>query len=363
LTKGAIMNAMPEWVNGVAATAKLWHGTMDQALVYWPGALAALLTVTVCTTAAFLILDASRRTAGMPGWAYLQESVGAFTAQRDSMQRVVEGLLGERGDLADEVEALKRERLQFEGLRRERAREEEALADVRQRLASMAADRVKVEALRAEVEQLHAEHSALTQSVVGLREEQNEHQMTLERRRGRLDEFEDEIIKSKAARDALAAEVAQRKLESESYQRQAQQYRVAGDDAKKLLREAEDRLKEADKERDRVIGETRALQGQIGRLEAERREIEDKAVAAQAGRTKLAQENGRLEADRSTLWVEVLALQEKRNTANSDLGLIEARLRDLRHQRDALHGEIEMLRRVLGSMESKFEAPLSARAG
>jgi uncharacterized protein YlxW (UPF0749 family) len=80
-------------------------------------------------------------------------------------------------------------------------------------------------------------------------------------------------------------------------------------------------------------------------------------VSAQAVRTKLAHENGRLEADRSTLWVEFVSLQEKRNAANADIAVSEAKVRDLRHQRDALHGEIEMLRRVVGSIEAKSSAP------
>jgi chromosome segregation ATPase len=106
----------------------------------------------------------------------------------------------------------------------------------------------------------------------------------------------------------------------------------------------------------------RALQGRIGQLQAERRDIEDKIVAAQAARAKVASENGRLEADRSTLWIEFVALQEKRNAANAEIAVSETKLRDIRHQRDALHGEIEMLRRVLGTMDAKSREPAAAHA-
>jgi len=37
-------------------------------------------------------------------------------------------------------------------------------------------------------------------------------------------------------------------------------------------------------------------------------------------------------------------------------------VRDLRHQRDALHGEIEMLRRVLKSMDARTEPAAAMHA-
>lgn len=354
------MNSLPEWLNGPLATLKLWQGAMDQALVYWPGVFAALSTVLICTTAAFLILDASRRTAAVPGWGYLQRSVGLLAAERDATRRVVDALAGERDGLREDVESLKKDEVRLQGIRRQKEDEEQALLDVSERLKSMEKDKAKVATLRAELEQLQADRAALTQAVIALREEQNERQTTLERRRGKLQEFEDEIAKMKAARDALVSEVAQRKLESDSYQRQCQQFSVTLEDTRKMLREADARMKDVEGERDRLGGEVRVLQGRIGQFQIERRDIEDKIVAAQAARTKLASENGRLEADRSTLWVEFVALQEKRNAANADIAVSEMKVRDLRHQRDALHGEVEMLRRVVGSMEARSGTPVAA---
>jgi len=196
--------------------------------------------------------------------------------------------------------------------------------------------------------------------VISLREEQNERQTTLDRRRARLQELEDEIAKAKAIGEALVGEIAQRKLESASYQRQSQQFATTLEDSKKMLREADAKLKGVEEERNRLGGELRALQGRLAQLQAERRDMDDKIVAAQAARTKIASENGRLEADRSTLWIEFVSLQEKRNAANAEIAISETKLREIRHQRDALHGEMEMLRRVLGSMDAK--APAEAHA-
>jgi chromosome segregation ATPase len=356
------MNSLPEWLNGVVSTLTLWQGAMDQALVYWPGALAAVSTVMICTMAAFLILDASRRTAAMPGFGYMQRSVGLLSAERDTIGRIVDSLAGERDGLREELESLKKDKLRYEGIHRQREREEQVLRSITDRLETMEEDRAKVDALRAELESLRAERVALTQAVIALREEQNERQTTLDRRRARLQELEEEVAKATMAREGLAGEAAQRKLESDSYHRQCQQFGMTLEDSKKMLREADARLKEVGEERDRLAGEARTLQGRIGQLQAERRDIEDKIVAAQAARIKMAGENGRLEADRSTLWIEFVALQEKRNAANAEIAVSEGKLRDLRHQRDALHGEIEMLRRVSGSMETRKGAPAAAHA-
>jgi chromosome segregation ATPase len=354
------MNSLPEWLNGVLSTLKVWQGAMDQALIYWPGAIAAVATVVICTMAALLILDASRRTAAVPGWGYLQRSVGLLSAERETARRVVDALAVERDGLREEMESLKKDKLRYEGIHRQRENEERALRELSDRLKSMDDDKAKVDALRAELEGLQAERAALTQSVISLREEQNERQTTLDRRRARLQELEDEIAKAKAIGEALVGEIAQRKLESDSYQRQSQQFATTLEDSKKMLREADTKLKEVDEERNRLGGEVRALQGRIAQLQAERRDMDDKIVAAQAARTKIASENGRLEADRSTLWIEFVSLQEKRNAANAEIAISETKLREIRHQRDALHGEMEMLRRVLGSMEAK--APAEAHA-
>src|SRR5918998_3394438 len=139
------MNSLPEWLNGVLSTLKMWQGAMDQALVYWPGAIAALATVMICTMAAFLILDASRRTAAVPGWGYLQRSVGLLSAERETARRVIDALAVERDGLREELESLKKDKLRYEGIHRQRENEERALKDVSDRLKSLEADRAKVD--------------------------------------------------------------------------------------------------------------------------------------------------------------------------------------------------------------------------
>ena len=64
---------------------------------------------------------------------------------------------------------------------------------------------------------------------------------------------------------------------------------------------------------------------------------------------------GRLEADRSALWMEFITLQEKRNASIRDASVSEARVWELRQQRDALHSEIEMLKRALVTLDQRPE--------
>jgi RNA polymerase sigma factor (sigma-70 family) len=143
------MNSLPEWLNGVLSTLKLWQGAMDQALIYWPGAIAAVVTVVICTTAALLILDASRRTAAVAGWGYLQRSVGLLSAERETARRVIDALAVERDGLREELESLKKDKLRYEGIHRQRENEERALREISDRLKAMDDDKAKVEALRA----------------------------------------------------------------------------------------------------------------------------------------------------------------------------------------------------------------------
>jgi len=95
------------------------------------------------------------------------------------------------------------------------------------------------------------------------------------------------------------------------------------------------------------------LQGRVEQLDRQRQDIETGIAAAQGRRARLLEAKGRLEADRSALWMEFIGLQEKRNASIREASINEARAWELRQQRDALHGEIEMLKRVLVTLDHK----------
>ena len=59
------MSTASEFINGLSQSWRVWQDAIDQGFVYWPGVMAAVATAVVCTVAAFLVLDASRRTAAL----------------------------------------------------------------------------------------------------------------------------------------------------------------------------------------------------------------------------------------------------------------------------------------------------------
>src|SRR5215213_9137753 len=110
------MNTVSQWLNGLEPWWRLWATAVEQGSLYWPGIIAAAATVVICTTAACVVLDASRRTASVPAWGYLQKSVALLSGERDALRRVLGSLGSEREGMRDEVESLRRDKLRLEGV-------------------------------------------------------------------------------------------------------------------------------------------------------------------------------------------------------------------------------------------------------
>jgi regulator of replication initiation timing len=166
------MTALQDWILRLLAGIGLWHETATDAQIYWPGILAAFATLALCMIALLLVLDASRRTLAVPGWSYLQKSVGLLAAETDSLRQNIEALYEERDGLRIEVDTLKEDRAALQSVRAQKDEEERRLVEITSRLEALAQDRVEVAALRLEVEHLQAEKSQLTAKIVALREDE-----------------------------------------------------------------------------------------------------------------------------------------------------------------------------------------------
>jgi chromosome segregation ATPase len=196
---------------------------------------------------------------------------------------------------------------------------------------------------------------------VALRDEQSERETLLDRRRTTLTEIDQEILRQSSRREALAAEVAQRRLEKEAYEREAQRHEKAVADARTVLQELDRELERAEKSRDKALGEIQLLEANLNQLQNERRDVAEKVAQSQKSREKAAEENGRLDAERSRLWTEFVGLQEKRNSLTAEIRASEMQARELRAGRDALHAEIEMLKRIVGRADLKHLVSAAAR--
>ena len=161
--------------------------------------------------------------------------------------------------------------------------------------------------------------------------------------------LEEAVSALKASREATSAHVNQMQMELDALRGRIETARASAQDVERESRSEREALNALQRDRDRLEGEAAALQGRVGQLDRQRQDLETGLAAAQGRRARLLEAKGRLEADRSALWVEFIALQEKRNASICEAAASEARVQDLRQQRHALHGEIEMLKRILGS--------------
>jgi hypothetical protein len=123
------MTGLQESILRLLGGIGLWHEAAADAQIYWPGILAAVATVTLCMIASLLILDASRRTLAVPGWSYLQKSVGLLAAETDSLRQNIEALYEERDSLRIEVNSLKEDRAALQSVRHQRVEQENRLAE------------------------------------------------------------------------------------------------------------------------------------------------------------------------------------------------------------------------------------------
>lgn len=327
-----------------------------------PGTLPAIATVALCSTAAVLVIDASRRTAAVPRWSYLRRDIAELAAERDGKRRLVENLRGECESLGTKLETLRSEEARLVEVTRQREAQEAVLRAVNERLGHLSQDRALVESVRADLAELQPIHARLKAEIAVLEENRDERRTDLDRLAVRQAELDEKVSQEKATREAVQAEVARLKAEFEALSRLLETARAELRQAEEQRRRELEAVAGHERERERLRGEMAALQARIEGLHKQQRELEDAVAAAQAARTKLVEGNGRLEADRSALWVEFIGLQEKRNAAIAEASAAEGKLWDLRQQRNNLQNEAEMLKRVVGSLHQNAAGRSPARA-
>ena len=329
------------------------HGRVffDALSLHAPGSISAVAVLALCSTAAVVVLDASRRTLAVPTWSYLRRDIAQLAADRDGKRGLVDSLRAEFETLESQLEGLRAEKFHLTGLSEQREAQEAALRDLSERLASMEDDRALIDAIRAELDPLKSEQGALQQQIADLQAERGEHESNLKRLREHESKLEHEVSALKASREATNTHLNQMKLESETLSRHIGGARAALREAEQKSRSESDALDALRRERERLDGQAAALQGRVEQLDRQRQDMETGIAVARGRRARLLEAKGRLEADRSALWMEFITLQERRNASTREASTSEARVWELRQQRDALHGEIEMLKRVLVSLD------------
>src|SRR4051794_28521097 len=67
------------------------HGRVffDALSLHAPGSISAVAVLALCSTAAVVVLDASRRTLAVPTWSYLRRDIAQLAADRDGKRGLV----------------------------------------------------------------------------------------------------------------------------------------------------------------------------------------------------------------------------------------------------------------------------------
>src|SRR3954452_6982769 len=197
------------------------HGRVffDALSLHAPGSISAVAVLALCSTAAVVVLDASRRTLAVPTWSYLRRDIAQLAADRDGKRGLVDSLRAEFETLESQLEGLRAEKFHLTGLSEQREAQEAALRDLSERLASMEDDRALIDAIRAELDPLKSEQGALQQQIADLQAERSEHESNLKRLREHESKLEHEVSALKASREATNTHLNQMKLESETLSR------------------------------------------------------------------------------------------------------------------------------------------------
>lgn len=312
---------------------------MEYANLLLPSTLAAAFVLLMCVASSLAWLDAGRRTAAVPTWHYLQKEIAELSATRDQKTQEVDRLNAS-------LELLRQEQGQLADVRRQREAAQNDLNELLKRLESLDEDRRTVDRVRDELANALTEKSKIDQDVMDLRDEHGRLKTDIERLTGQQAEIERQVTAKLAERETLTAETARATAERDAVIRNVDQLRREGDEAKARLAEATAGLDSARREVD-------ALATSIGQLKADKAKLEEATSAATKERGVLSAELGRLTGERDNRNAELGQVHERLKASQGALAKEEAQLKEVRLQRDALHSEIQMLHKVLASLEGK----------
>ena len=304
-----------------------------------PSVLAAVSVIAVALVAALAWLDATRRTATMPTWQYLQERVALLSAARDEK-------ISEIDRLSASLEVLRQEQGQLDEVRRQREQAQSELDEIQRRLLSLEKDRETVNQVRDALVGVLTEKSKVEQDLLDLREEQERLRSDIERMAGQQLELERNVAAKVAEREALVAETAKLTVERDSLERSLEKLGKEHD-------EVRSRHAQATAHVEGLRREGEVLSAQYQRLRDEQAAMQEGIKTATLQRESLSSEITNLTTEADRARQQLVRLEATLKLTAVSVAAEEAKLKEIRLQRDALHSEVEMLRKVLASLEGK----------
>jgi AAA domain (dynein-related subfamily) len=328
---------------------------MDVAILYSPAIYAAAAVGFLCCWAAVVSRNAADRLIEVPKLHYLREQVARKAAERDTIEQKI-------SELRAEIAVADREKAELAILRQEKEQRSRELAGIEEKLASLDQDRAKINEVESRLASTLDRLSRANQSVADAETKKatlDAAVQGLERQQAQLAE---RVAQLTAQQDDLTRGVAVAKQELGAAERTA-------DRAKADLRILEQHhateavaLTEVRLSVERLKGEGAAIKGSIDRLASEKEDLSQAITMATAEHRTIEEELATLRSRAEGQQREIKRLGEEAVEAAAKRERDEAATTELRRQRDALHGEIEMLKKVLASLDGKVRPKTVAEA-
>jgi predicted nucleic acid-binding Zn-ribbon protein len=318
---------------------------MDVAVFLSPATLAASAVVFLCGWAAITLRNSSDRLAEVPKLYYIREQVARKTAERD----IIEQRLNE---LRAEIATADREKAELAVLCQQKELRALELADIEAKIASLAEDRCKIEEVQTQLAAALDQFSQIGQDVVDVEAKKSALDATIQELQVQHGQLADTITRLTSEKETLAREVARAKQGNEDAHRVLEQTKAELSDLQHRKQAEMTNLSDAQQALNGMKGELAAVEGSIGRLSQEQRDLANAITAASAEHQTINTELATLRSQAEGQQREIKRLNDEVTEAAARREREEVAVTELRHQRDALHGEIEMLKKVVGSLGS-----------
>jgi hypothetical protein len=328
---------------------------MDVAILYSPATYAAAGVVFLCCWAALVSRNAADRLIEVPKLHYLREQVARKAAERDTIEQKI-------SELRAELATADREKAELAILRQEKEQRSLELAGIEEKLASLDQDRAKINEVEGQLASAFDRLSLANQGIVDAETKKATLDAAVQGLARQQAQLADRVAELTAQQEDLTRGVARAKQELDVAERTAdratadlrilEQHHAAEAAALTEVRQSVERLK----------GEGAAIEGSIDRLASEKEDLVQAITIATAEHRTIEEELATLRSRAEGQQREIKRLGEEAAEAAAKRERDEAATTELRHQRDALHGEIEMLKKVLASLEGKVGPKTVAEA-
>ena len=314
---------------------------------YWtsllPHIVVTLMVVGVLLFGAISVLDAQRRTEGMPKWQYLLKETANLTADRDKLHADIGILKAELGELnitKADLEIIK-EQVQLEAAK---------LESVQDRYQNLASQRAEIEEVESQLTKILTDRATAIQEKSDAEARLSELRPEIDLLSIRQTQLTEELSVGSAKLDQLNSNLYGVQAELDSASRKLDSDRRDLSVIQEETRRLSELLSDVRHQHDGLSVEIASLEGDRTRVQAQIESANGSLAELNERRNQISGDVGRLSSERDGISQALRAEQ-------ADLAEVKGQVDSLRNQRDSLKGEVNQLNAALASLRGKFKPP------